>query len=273
MDNQKQGSLVIVGSGISVAGQMTLVSENYIKQAEIIVAAVPNTARLDYVKKLNSNVICLLDLYDEGKSRATTYKEMQQTIVDQVEAGKKVVAVFYGHPGIFVRASHLAVMELREKGYPAHMEPGISAEDCLVADLNLDPARYGCQSYETTQFMFRKYLLDPHQMQIFWQVGYAGEHTLLTSKANKDNKGLTVLTDYLLKFYPADHEVIIYEASAFPIFEPRIDRMPLKDLPDSKPSEISTLVIPGLGLPDYDHDTLEALGITVDEVVAAHKNV
>jgi len=28
------------------------------------------------------------------------------------------------------------------------MLPGISAEDCLVADLGIDPASSGCQSYE-----------------------------------------------------------------------------------------------------------------------------
>jgi hypothetical protein len=33
------------------------------------------------------------------------------------------------------------------------MLPGISAEDCLFADLGIDPGIYGCQSYEATDFL------------------------------------------------------------------------------------------------------------------------
>lgn len=269
MENSKKGSLVIVGTGISVAGQMTIVSENHIKQAEIVITGVPNKIRFDYVKKLNPNIIPLNDLYAEGKSRIVTYREMKEIIISHVVAGKKVCAVFYGHPGVFVEASHTAMYELKESGYAVKMEPGISAEDCLIADLGLDPAEYGCQSYEATQYLTRKYTLDPYQMQIFWQIGYAGELTLRTSRANKDNKGLTVFTDKLLKYYPEDKEVIIYEASEFPMFEPVIRKMPLRDLPDSKPTEISTLVVPGEAWPELDEEILTALGSSREEFTMA----
>jgi hypothetical protein len=33
------------------------------------------------------------------------------------------------------------------------MLPAISAEDCLFADLGVDPADHGCPSYEATDFL------------------------------------------------------------------------------------------------------------------------
>jgi hypothetical protein len=35
-------------------------------------------------------------------------------------------------------------------GFDAVMLPGISAEDCLFADLGIDPGMIGCQSFEAT---------------------------------------------------------------------------------------------------------------------------
>jgi uroporphyrin-III C-methyltransferase len=120
----------------------------------------------------------LNDLYQAGNSRAINYQQMTDRIVDAVKAGQKVCAAFYGHPGVFVNPSHAAIKKVRDLGLCAEMLPGISAENCLIADLGIDPAHYGCQSYEATQFLFRDYKLDPHMTQIIWQIGLAGEATL-----------------------------------------------------------------------------------------------
>src|SRR5690606_41924587 len=39
------------------------------------------------------------------------------------------------------------------EGFVARMEPGISAEACLYADLGIDPGRHGVQSMEATHFL------------------------------------------------------------------------------------------------------------------------
>ena len=62
--------------------------------------------------------------------------------------------MFYGHPGIFAWSPHKVIKVARAEGYQAHMEPGISAEDCLYADLGIDPGRCGCQHYEASQLLF-----------------------------------------------------------------------------------------------------------------------
>ena len=175
MDTAKKGQLIVVGTGISVAGQMTLAAKSHIENADIVFMGIMNKVGEHAVKNLNPNSISLDDLYQEGKSRAVTYDQMADRIVQAVSEGHKVCVAFYGHPGVFVTPSHEAIRRVRELGLNAQMLPGVSAEDCLIADLGIDPSRFGCQSYEATQFMFRDYRIDPYMTQIIWQIGLAGE--------------------------------------------------------------------------------------------------
>ena len=226
-------------------------------------------AQVNVAQLLNKNVVSLMDLYAEGKSRVNTYRQMTSRIVDAVHEGKDVCAAFYGHPGVFVTPSHKAITQLKAEGYDAYMEPGISAEDCLIADLGIDPGMTGCQTFEASQFLFYKHTIDPTCMIILWQIGIAGEHSLRTSLPDKCQPGLEVLTSIFLKDYPADHEVILYEAATLPILPPRIERMPLSELAECKPTAISTLVIPSRGRPDIDHETLAKFGITAVDLKAS----
>ncbi|ALM90264.1 methyltransferase [Alteromonas stellipolaris LMG 21856] len=259
MNIESKGSLVVVGTGITVSGQMTLITESLLKTADIVLSVVTESALVN-LQMINSNVVCLRHLYEQGKSRALTYQKMTQRIVDEVKTGKKVVAAFYGHPGVFVNPSHEAIKQLKEEGYDAEMLPGISAEDCLVADLGLDPAHYGCQSYEATQFLLRQYTLDPHMMQIIWQIGSIADFT--HNKHRTSHPGLTQLRNELLKYFSPEHTIIVYEASTIPIAAPRIEYLELKDLAAVIPKPITTLVIPSKGLPDFDMKSMAELDLT-----------
>ncbi|MBL4787679.1 MAG: hypothetical protein JKY60_01020 [Kordiimonadaceae bacterium] len=268
MTGLTKGSLIVVGTGIDVWGQMTLIAKEQIENADIVFEVVYGPAAKAWIASLNSNVVCLTDLYAEGKSRAETYEQMEDAIVEAVMDGKRVVAAFYGHPGIFVMPTHKAIARLRAKGYEAHMEPGVSAEDCLVADLGIDPAQTGCQTFEATQLLFYNHHIEPSCLLIIWQIGIVGEHTLRTVTPGKYGKALAVLTDLLLESFPDDHEVILYEAANQPLFSRRIERLPLDDLRNRSPSGMSTLVVPGYGKPEYNVKRLAKLGLTVENVRA-----
>lgn len=267
MDTAKKGQLVVVGTGISVAGQMTLVAKNHIENADVVFMGIMNKVGEHAVKKLNPNSISLDDLYQEGKSRAVTYDQMADRIVQAVSEGHKVCVAFYGHPGVFVTPSHEAIRRVRELGLDAQMLPGVSAEDCLIADLGIDPSRFGCQSYEATQFLFRDYRIDPYMTQIIWQIGLAGEASLSVLDATHNQPGLVMLADILREHYPDNHELIIYEAATLPICEPKIQKILLSELTLAKLTLISTLVVPSLGLPEYRQDRLAKLGLTEQQVI------
>lgn len=88
--------------------------------------------------------------------------------------GKNVVGVFYGHPGVFVSPSHRTIDIARKEGYTVKMLPGISAEDCLFADLGIDPSTPGCLTYEATDMLLCKKPLIPSSHLILYQVGCVG---------------------------------------------------------------------------------------------------
>jgi uncharacterized protein YabN with tetrapyrrole methylase and pyrophosphatase domain len=267
MDTTKKGSLVVVGTGISVAGQMTIAARSHIENADIVFMGIMNKIGEHVVTTLNPNSVSLDDLYEEGKSRALTYSQMADRIVASVMAGNKVCVAFYGHPGVFVTPSHEAIRRVQGMGLEAKMLPGVSAEDCLIADLGIDPSRFGCQSYEATQFLFRDYRIDPHMTQIIWQIGLAGEATLSVLDANQSQSGLAMLADILAEHYPTDHELIIYEAATLPLCEPKIESVRLCELEFAKPTLVSTLVVPSIGMPAYRQDRLAKLGLTEQKVI------
>ncbi|MGL4615674.1 MAG: SAM-dependent methyltransferase, partial [Shewanella sp.] len=136
------GSLVCVGTGLQLAGQMSVLSRSYIEHAEVVFSLLPDGFAQQWLMQLNSNVINLQQFYaqdGEVKSRRDTYEQMICAILDAVRAGKRTVCALYGHPGVFACVGHLAIARARAEGFFAKMEPGISAEACLWADVGIDP--------------------------------------------------------------------------------------------------------------------------------------
>ncbi|OYT92528.1 MAG: hypothetical protein CFE43_07730 [Burkholderiales bacterium PBB3] len=246
MNTTKAGKLICVGTGLRMAGQMTPLALSYIKTADIVVGAIPNNFARKWLQEIAKEYTCLLGYYQDcdvdGKDRRDTYRRMADTVLTEVRAGKTVCAAFYGHPGIFACIAHLAIQDARAEGYSAEMLPGISTEDCLVADLGLDPGRTGMQSMETTQFMIYERHIDPSALLILWQPYLAGELTLKRFETSPAK--LQVLVDKLARDYPREHTVILYEAATTPFEVPRMESLKLCDLPHAVLNGITTLVIP-----------------------------
>ena len=102
------------------------------------------------------------------------------------------------------------------------MEPGISAEASLYADLGLAPGRRGVQSIEATHVLVHERQLDPAGLVLLWQVALSGD--LTCSRLHAEAEGLQALADKLQRWYPPDHEVILYEAARLPIESFRAER-------------------------------------------------
>jgi hypothetical protein len=122
------------------------------------------------------------------------------------------------------------------------MLPAVSALDCLVADLGIDPAATGLVSYEATDFLLRRRPADPTALLVLWQIGVVGELGV-TMEPRREN--LALLAERLLETYPRDHEAIVYEASPYPLVaDPIVLRLPLAALPEARVPLLSTLVVP-----------------------------
>jgi precorrin-6B methylase 1 len=252
-----RGSLACVGIGMTLGSHISPLARSHIEQADVIFMGVSDGVVELWLKGMNKDARSLQPYYAEGKSRLDTYREMVEAMLTEVRAGKRVCGVFYGHPGVFAWAPHKAIEVARQEGYPAHMEPGISAEDCLYADVGIDPGTYGCQHFETSQFMLYRRCIDPSAWLILWQVSLAGDKTnrrFSTAPAYRQ-----VLVDILARHYPLDHQVILYRASTLPIQPPRIERLALETLPQAAVGMGDTLAIPPARKMEIDRDVLARL--------------
>jgi hypothetical protein len=237
---RRSGSLWVVGTGIQLIGQVTLETESAIRSASKVLYVVTDPVTKRWLADLNGSAEDLLPLYSTGKPRIHTYNEMVERILSFVRGGEEVCAAFYGHPGVFVYPSHKAIRQARAEGYRAMMLPGISAEDCLFADLGLDPGAMGCQSFEATDFLLYSRKFDEHVPLVLWQVSCIGQ---LTHEVENSILGLEILVSQLVPVYGPEHQVLIYEAARFPVCPAVMRRVRLQQLPATPMSGISTLVV------------------------------
>ena len=222
------GSLVVVGTGIGVA-RLTAEARAAIAAADEVLYLIPDPISVHAVEAAEPALALTREhCYVEGEHRREAYARMVEAILEPVRAGRSVCAAFYGHPGVFVLPSHEAVKQARRRASTPTMLPGISAEDCLFADLGVDPAEAGCQSYEATRFLERRPAIEPRAALVLWQIGVVGQREPLGRACRA--AALGELVERLLELYPAEHEVVVYEASSFVGVAPLSGRPPLADL-------------------------------------------
>lgn len=252
-----KGSLICLGTGIMLGAHLDPLSRNYINEADVVFMLVADALTEQWLQQMHPDTRSLQPYYQEGQSRELSYQQMVDAILTEVNTGKKVVAAFYGHPGVFAWVPHQAIKLAQQKGYFSKMLPAISAEDCLYADLGIDPGRYGCQLYECSQFMFYQRAIDTAAYLILWQVGIAGDRSLARFQTSGQYRQL--LSEYLIRFYPRSHQVILYEAASLPTEQPRIEYLAMSKLAQAAVNGKTTLIIPPSTEPKPNTALLHAL--------------
>ncbi|MBJ6980802.1 MULTISPECIES: SAM-dependent methyltransferase [unclassified Luteimonas] len=253
----KRGSLACVGIGMMLGAHIGARARATIERADVVFMAVSDPLVELWLQGMHRDVRSLQPCYGGGRSRRQAYAEMVALLLSEVRAGHRVCAAFYGHPGVFAVAPHQAIAQARAEGYEAHMEPGISAEDCLYADLGLDPGATGCQHFEAGQFLQYRRHVDRGALLVLWQVGMAvsgpGGRQLPMGAWQR------LLLQRLLQDYPADHTVTLYEAATLAIARPRIEGMRLSGLEGAGLRPQTTLVLPPCAALQPDRAILEEI--------------
>jgi uncharacterized protein YabN with tetrapyrrole methylase and pyrophosphatase domain len=257
----QHASLILVGSGIKFISHLTTEAKIYIEQSDKVLYLVNEPAMKEWIQKSNPNSESLDSLYIKHPLRKDSYQAITEYILEILRTNQHICVVLYGHPTVFAQPGLEAIRRAKEEGYYAKILPGISAEDCLFADLLINPGSCGCQSFEATDFLVHKRKFDPSCHLIFWQAGLIGE--LGYSKDYNNKKGTEILCHYLNNFYPITHEVIIYEAAQYPNLEPRITKISLAKLAETTIPQIATLYIPPAYKIPCDIEVLEELGINL----------
>ncbi|MGW1174887.1 SAM-dependent methyltransferase [Kitasatospora sp. NPDC002543] len=258
----RKGELTVLGSGIEAAG-FTRADERLLREADVVLHCVADPATVVRINAWRPDAYDLGVLYDDAKDRYLTYVQMSEAVLHFVRAGRRVAAVFYGHPGIFVLSSHRAVRIARREGHTAVMRPGISALDVLCADLGVDPSTPGMQTFEATDLLIRGRRIDPGLHLVLWQVGIVGE--LDYRRAGFTNRHLPVLLDRLEEAYGPDHTVVNYTGARYRGLDPVTARHTVAALRDPAVrrtvTSASTWYLPPAVAAPADPDMLERLGL------------
>lgn len=247
-----------MGAGIKSVAHITLEARGWIQQADIVLYCLAESGTEQWIRENARQSRNLSALYGSGKARSNTYREMAETALLYVRAGFDTCMIFYGHPGVFVQSTHLALSMALSEGFPAVMLPGISALDCLFADLGIEQATTGFQSVGATDLLLRRRILQTDCHLVIWQVGFVG-NSGFNGEGTK-NSYLPVLLEYLGEFYERDHPVTVYEASQYSLGSARKDAMVLADLAQARLNFSSTLYIPPRVRHEVDPVMVDRLG-------------
>jgi hypothetical protein len=237
------GSLTVVGTGIKAVAQVTQEAVSHIRRADRLVYLAGDPVTAQWLQDLNPSASSLSSSYAVGGARRDAYEDMVERVLEPVRAGQRVCMATYGHPGVCGYPGHEAVRRARTEGYRAAMLPGVSSQDCLFADLGIDPGRDGCQSYEATNFLLCRRPPDPATALVLWQVGLLGQTDY---RRQFSTAGLPLLVEALATVYGLSHRVTLYENAVYPLCDSVIRQMELAQLPDAQVSWAMTLFVPPL---------------------------
>lgn len=250
---RRLGALVVVGTGIRTVGQMTTEAVAWIKRADKVLYLVGDPIAEGAIRALNPDgAQSLADTYVQDKDRTDAYGGMVDRVMACLRAGDLTCAAFYGHPVVFVSPAHEMIRRARNEGFEARMLPGISAEDCLFADLGVDPGIHGCQSWEATDFVLNRRTLDPTSAVVLWQIGVFGFAT--HKQGGYALPAMPLLVERLESVYAPGHPMYLYEAAVLPGCQSVIRQIVAADLMTTPLSAAYTLYIPPAKMAEPDMD-------------------
>ena len=235
------GSLAVVGTGIRPGLHLTQEARTQIEQAQDVFFLLAEVTPTEWIRQLNPAAESLLPLYRPGRERDEIYEEIVETVLARVRRGRAVCMVTYGHPSVFDDSSHEAVRLAGEEGFRARMFPAISAMDCMFVDLAIDPGGLGLQLFDATDFLVFRRIPDVTVPLVLWQISVIGR-SRTTGTVNR--RGLQILAERLSEAYPPGHEVVVYEASPFPVGRPLIERVAVEKLEGAGVTGLSSLYVP-----------------------------
>ncbi len=250
-----KGSLIVVGSGIQVYTQITAETEKDIRVAAKLFYLLPPPWAKNWMISLNSTAESL-GPYDEIENNQIQ-AQMVEKIVRAVRSGLRVCVVLYGHPSIGHGVGWQAINLARDEGFAAHMVAAVSAEDCLFAELGIDPAVAGYQSFDAVRFLLRKRQFDPQSNLVLTHLGQITQ----LGTIEVVQKALVMLTQRLSDVYGIRYQATVYDASPLPDDPSRMRSLSLQDLPEVDLRPTSMLFVASLEEAPIDSDILNTLGL------------
>jgi len=221
--------IYIVGLGILNVDHVTRETEGVLRRCHEVLYVDTGVATKAFLEGLCPRITDLYQTsYAEDSPRLDAYHHMAARVVDAAMAHPPVAFAMHGHPIVGVYAPFLIRDMARMLDLKVQVLPGISAMDCLFAELMVDPCVSGMQMYEATDLLLRRRTLHPDVPALIWQIGNV-ETRLHTSRVSKPER-FERFRAFLMRFYPPAHPVTAYYAAPHPLMPSTVLSFPLSEM-------------------------------------------
>jgi precorrin-6B methylase 1 len=259
----------IVGTGIVGTHQLTREAEEVIRRSNRTFVIDSGYGIPEYLETLCPQVIELGTFYELGRDRLPTYRRMAAEVVSAAVADSPVCLATYGHPWVYCYPTTLITRAAPLLGLRVEVFPGVSSFDTLLVDLGTDIALNGIQMYEATDLLLRRRPIQTDVTCVIWQPTVVGDPTYRAGPYAIEQ--FDPLQEYLLRFYPAEHEATIVTTKTHPLTRSVMQRLRLGDLAVElvRAPQVGTLYIPPLSeRPVEDAELLEVMLTAGSDAVA-----
>lgn len=236
----------IVGTGIVGTHQLTREAEEVIQRSNHTFVIASGYGITEYLETLCARVTDLSYLYEPGMNRLPTYHRMAAEVVSAALVEAPVCLATYGHPWVYCYPTTLINRAAPLLGLHVEVFPGISAFDTLLVDLGTDIANSGIQMYEATDLLLRRRPIQSDVTCVIWQPTVVGDPTCPAGPYA--SRQFEPLQEYLLRFYPPDHEVKLVTSKTHPLLRSTVQSLNIGELArmlEGAPG-VGTLYIPRL---------------------------
>jgi hypothetical protein len=236
--------IAIVGLGLKGVYQLTREVEEALRRCQEVFVIDAAVGALDYLNGLCPKVTDLYDEYRPGEHRIPIYRRMASAVIARALDHPPVAFATYGHPKVGCYPSTLIDLGARIFDLRVAVLPGVSAIDTLLVDLKLDPAMDGLQIYEATDMVIRARPIQTDVPCVIMQPAITTDPFNNPGKSNRE--GLERLQNYLLQFYPAEHQATIVVSSTHPLLDSIVQSFKLSNAAAAIAStpNIATILIP-----------------------------
>ena len=258
MSVKARRSIVFIGVGIKFYAHMTQESISHIQECDKLFYLVNEPATIEWLKTQNSSAESLENIYFSD-DRLCAYQEISKKIIQETDNHTNICIVMYGHPLVLNLPTKLTIDAISNCSLDVNVVilPGISSESVLYCDLGIDPGIGGIQSYEATELLLYNKAIEVTSHLIIWQIGIIGARGRVKGHDNK--KGIKLLKKYLLKSFPENHLIKLYQASQYSHIKPIINTVKLSELNQVPMSQLVTAYIAPLSKGTICKKTLSLL--------------
>lgn len=238
--------IAILGLGIVSGHHLTVEAQQVMQRSAHVYLLNSGYGSIDHLRRLCPEVIPLDEFYQVGQPRRSSYRKMAGVVVAAAMEDPPVTFATYGHPRIFCYPATLIQRAARLFDLRMLTLAAVSALDALLIDVDYDFSSHGLQMYDATDLLVKQRPLQPDVACVLWQCTWIAEP--LYRRGRVTASAFMDLQDYLLRYYPPQHQAQAVFSRPHPALDTKIEHHPIGNLAEglATGSQSGTLFIPPL---------------------------